>query len=78
MNQMFSSSSSSSSWFPGGFVVLLFREEYLTTAPEYRGKLETSMKDMEQQGKWKQTCRRVVPGYSFKSRDGLLVEFVVC
>jgi ubiquinone/menaquinone biosynthesis C-methylase UbiE len=39
---------------PGGTVVIVMREEYLTYVKEYVNKLEPYMKDLEDKGFWKQ------------------------
>ncbi|KAL8570208.1 hypothetical protein ACOMHN_029909 [Nucella lapillus] len=62
---------------PGGLVCILMREEYLEHVQEYRGRLENTMKEMEQTGKWKLDSRVVVPRYSFDN-NGILFKFIVC
>ncbi|KAL8595245.1 hypothetical protein ACOMHN_043397 [Nucella lapillus] len=49
----------------GGAVCLVFREVFLREVPEYRGRLEKEMADMEKEGLWTLASRRTIPNYFF-------------
>ncbi|XP_012939075.1 methyltransferase-like protein 27 [Aplysia californica] len=61
---------------PGGYVVVVMRQQYLSIVPEYIDRLEPLMKKLEQQGKWEAVSRTVVPRYSF-TNDGVVFVFKV-
>lgn len=61
---------------PGGFVVIVMREQYLDTVDEYKDRLEPQMKRLEVNGKWKSVSRTVVPKYSWDN-DGVVYVFKV-
>ena len=56
---------------PGGFVIIVMREEYLSIVDEYKDRLEPLMKQMESEGVWKIEQRIQVPHYSF-NKTGLV------
>ncbi|XP_059139129.1 methyltransferase-like protein 27 [Physella acuta] len=61
---------------PGGHVIIVMREEFLTTVAEYKDRLEPHMKNLEQEGKWEPASRTVVPKYYF-NYDGIVYVFKV-
>ncbi|XP_033757216.1 methyltransferase-like protein 27 [Pecten maximus] len=62
---------------PGGYVIIVMREEYLTHVQEYKGRLEECFLKFENDGKWKRCSREVVPKYSFDN-NGVIFKFRVC
>ncbi|XP_076461445.1 methyltransferase-like protein 27 isoform X2 [Babylonia areolata] len=62
---------------PGGMVCIVMREEYLEHVEEYRGRLENTMRRMEEEGAWTLASRVTVPRYSFDN-TGVVFKFIVC
>ncbi|XP_069139662.1 methyltransferase-like protein 27 isoform X2 [Argopecten irradians] len=62
---------------PGGYVIIVMREEYLTHVQEYAGRLEECFLKLQNEGKWKRCSRAVVPKYSFDN-NGVIFKFKVC
>ncbi|XP_021370139.1 Williams-Beuren syndrome chromosomal region 27 protein-like [Mizuhopecten yessoensis] len=62
---------------PGGYIIIVMREEYLTHVQEYAGKLENFFLKLEKEGKWKRCSQTVVPKYSFDN-NGIIFKFKVC
>lgn len=61
----------------GGLVCIVMRAEYLQHVPEYSGRLELLMDQMEEDKIWRLHSRTVVPRYSFDN-DGVIFRFVIC
>ncbi|XP_059139128.1 methyltransferase-like protein 27 [Physella acuta] len=61
---------------PGGHVIIVMREEFLTIVAEYKDRLEPHMKNLEQEGKWELVSRTVVPKY-FLDYTGVIYIFKV-
>jgi SAM-dependent methyltransferase len=61
---------------PGGTVVIVMREEYLTYVTEYVDKLEPYMQSLQDKGFWKQVSRVIVPEYSF-NKNGVVYTYEV-
>ncbi|XP_005092039.2 uncharacterized protein LOC101863490 [Aplysia californica] len=61
---------------PGGYVVIVMREQYLSSVAEYKDRLEPHMKELTQKGKWEPVSRTVVPRYSFNN-NGVVFVFKV-
>jgi len=61
---------------PGGMIVIVMREEYLSYVAEYVDKLEPFMHDLEKKGFWKQGSRVIVPEYSF-NKNGVIYSYEV-
>ncbi|XP_059151416.1 methyltransferase-like protein 27 isoform X2 [Physella acuta] len=61
---------------PGGHVMIVMRESYLTTVEEYKDRLEPHMKELELDGKWEAVSRTVVPKYSFDN-NGVIYIFKI-
>lgn len=62
---------------PGGYVVIVMREEYLEHVSDYKDKLEPLMKELELSGLWIKLERRIVPKYSFEN-NGVIFIFKKC
>ncbi|XP_062568640.1 methyltransferase-like protein 27 isoform X1 [Saccostrea cucullata] len=62
---------------PGGYIVIVMREEYLEHVQDYKDKLEPLMKELEISGKWSKLSRKVVPNYSFQN-NGVIFIFQKC
>ncbi|XP_060082532.1 methyltransferase-like protein 27 [Ylistrum balloti] len=62
---------------PGGYVIIVMREEYLSHVQEYKGKLEQRFMELENEGRWKSCPRKIVPKYSFDN-NGIIFKFKVC
>ena len=60
----------------GGLVVIVMREEYLWTVPEYKDRLEPHMEQLQDEGQWIRLERTHIPSY-FCGYDGLLFVFKV-
>nr|XP_022344429.1 methyltransferase-like protein 27 isoform X1 [Crassostrea virginica] len=58
---------------PGGYVVIVMREEYLEHVHDYKDKLEPLMKELEISGRWTRVSRRVVPKYSFENNGVIFI-----
>ncbi|CAL1527701.1 unnamed protein product [Lymnaea stagnalis] len=61
---------------PGGLVIIVMREKYLTSVAEYKDRLEPRMKELELADQWEPVFRRVVPQYSFQN-NGVVFVFRV-
>ncbi|MPC66763.1 hypothetical protein E2C01_060916 [Portunus trituberculatus] len=61
---------------PGGFVIIVMREENLVTVEAYRDKLEPHMDSLVERGYWTRVTRKVVP-YYFCDKDGLVLTYRV-
>ncbi|CAG7721033.1 unnamed protein product [Allacma fusca] len=61
---------------PGGIVVIVMREEYLSYVQEYVDKLEPYMDDLEAKSQWKRLSRYIVPEYSF-NKNGVVFKYEV-
>ena len=60
---------------PGGFVILVMREEYLFYVNEYMNRLEPLMKKMEcEENIWQSVSRLQVENYSFR-KNGIVFVF---
>ena len=56
--------------------MIVMREEYLLTVPEYQNRLEPYMEQIENEGQWVRLERTVIPGYFYKY-NGLCFVFRV-
>jgi len=61
---------------PGGMVLIVMREEYLSYVKEYAETLEPYMNRLEKKGAWRQVGRNVVPEYSF-NKNGVVFSYEV-
>jgi len=61
---------------PGGIVIIVMREEYLSYVQEYVDKLEPFMDALEDKGEWKRLSRKIVPEYSF-NKNGVVFKYEV-
>ncbi|XP_046385476.1 methyltransferase-like protein 27 [Ischnura elegans] len=61
---------------PGGFIVNIIREEYLTTTEEY-SKMEALYKELQDNQKLIQVSRKVVPQYSLDNNGVVFVHKVL-
>lgn len=61
----------------GGRIVIVTRAEHLTAVEEYRDRLEPLMKQLEDQGKWRQLERTIFQGF-FLDKEGILLKYEVC
>jgi len=61
---------------PGGLVVIVMREEYLSYVKEYVGRLEPMMETLQVDGAWSRQERTVVPNYSF-GKNGVVFVYKV-
>ncbi|XP_050708786.1 uncharacterized protein LOC126993667 isoform X2 [Eriocheir sinensis] len=68
--------SGNSSMPKGGLVVIVMRLEFLESVAAYRDKLEPYMDQLEEEGKWRKTERRVVANYFF-DKEGIVYTYRV-
>jgi len=59
---------------PGGLVVIAMREEYLENVADYKGKLESLMDDIGNEGAWKREERTQVELFAF-GKTGVVFVF---
>ncbi|XP_012937949.1 methyltransferase-like protein 27 [Aplysia californica] len=62
---------------PGGYIIICLREENLTIATEYRGRLEPLWNKLEEETKWKLIEKTRYPNH-YADKGGLCILYRVC